>query len=108
MDPIPSLLKMVASLAVVIGVMFLVAYGVRRFWGTRLGLWRSEPLIQVISTAHFGAKRDIAVLQVGGAYLVVGMTATQISLLTTLDKLPVLLAPVPVSSAPEKMGGGAL
>jgi len=39
---------------------------------------------------------------------VVGMTATQISLLTTLDKLPVLLAPVPVSSAPEKMGGGAL
>ncbi len=88
MDPLSSLLKMAASLALVLGIMLLSAYLFKRFFGGRLGLFKSEPLIHVLATSHFGGKREIAVVEVGGVYLVVGITTNQISLLTKLDTLP--------------------
>ncbi len=88
MDPLSSLLKMAAALALVLGIMVLSAYLFKRFFGGRLGLFKAEPLIRVMAISHFGGKREIAVVEVGGTYLVVGMTTSQISLLTKLETLP--------------------
>ncbi len=89
-----SVLKMGGALALVLGIVLLTAYVAKRFLGPRLGMWRSEPLIRVIATTHLGAKREIAVVEVGETHLVVGITATQITLLAKLKKssLPVGLS----------------
>lgn len=81
-----SLLKMGGALAFVLALVFLAAYLAKRFLGPRLGMWRSEPLIRVLATAHLGSRREIAVVEVGGVHLVVGMTASQITLLAQLSQ----------------------
>jgi flagellar protein FliO/FliZ len=93
-DPFWNLVKVGASLLFVFGVMALTAYAAKRFLGSRLGLWRSQPLIQVLSTAYLGPKKEIAVIEVGKEYLVVGITPTQISLLTRLEEPPRPPAPI--------------
>ncbi len=88
MDPFWNLVKVGASLLLVLGIMALTAYAAKRFLGSRLGRWRAQPLIQVLSTAYLGPKKEIAVIEVGKEYLVVGITPTQISLLTRLEGPP--------------------
>jgi len=85
MDIVASLIKMGASLLVVIGLIALTAYGARRFFGDRLGAWRSRPAIHVLSRVSLGARKEVALLQVGDACLVVGVTPTQISMLTQVE-----------------------
>lgn len=91
MEPVLSFLKMGSSLVLVLGLMALTAYSAKRFLGSRLGLGRSASMIQVLATTYLDQKRQIAVIQVGGEYLVVGMTANQISLLTRLDNPPAVI-----------------
>ncbi len=88
MDPFWNLVKVGASLLLVLGIMALTAYAAKRFLGSRLGLWRAQPLIHVLATTYLGPKKEIAVIEVGKEYLVVGITATQISLLTRLEGPP--------------------
>ncbi|MBI3803011.1 MAG: flagellar biosynthetic protein FliO [Nitrospirae bacterium] len=94
MDPFWNLVKVGASLLLVLGIIALTAYAVKRFLGGRLGLWRTQPLIQVLSTTYLGPKKEIAVIEVGKEYLVVGITATQISLLTRLEGPPLPAKPI--------------
>jgi flagellar protein FliO/FliZ len=86
MLPLSSVLKMGGALALVLGVVLLTAYLAKRFLGARLGMWRSEPLIRVLATTPLGSRREIAVVEVGGKHLVVGVTASQITLLAQLDE----------------------
>lgn len=89
MDPFWNLVKVGASLLLVLGIIALTAYAAKRFLGSRLGLWRAQPLIQVLATTYLGPKKEIAVIEVGKEYLVIGITPTQISLLTRLEEPPV-------------------
>ncbi|HET6464963.1 MAG TPA: flagellar biosynthetic protein FliO [Nitrospiria bacterium] len=86
MELAASVFKMGASLLVVIGLIALTAYAARRFFGDRLGRWRSGPAIQVLSRAYLGGRKEIALIEVGEAYLVVGITPGQISMLTRLRR----------------------
>jgi len=86
MDLVSSLVKMGASLLVVVGLIALTAYGARRFFGERLGVWRSRPAIHVLSRVSLGARKEVALLQVGETCLVVGVTPTQISMLTQMER----------------------
>ena len=88
MDPASSLLKMASALLLVLGLIGLAAYGARRF-RSRLGRWRDEPLVHVLSTVYLSPKSAVSLIEVRGAHLVVGVTPQQISLLTRLDAAPV-------------------
>ncbi|MFY9268933.1 MAG: flagellar biosynthetic protein FliO [Candidatus Manganitrophaceae bacterium] len=93
MDLLSNFFKMIAALIVVLGIMAMITVAARRFlgggWGGgRWGGWRSRPLIRVLSATSLGPKKEIALIEVGKDYLVVGITPTQISLLTRLDRLP--------------------
>ncbi len=83
-----SVLRMLAALAFVLGGIVLLAYLAKRFYGSRLGLSGRGPLLRVVSIARLGTNREVAVIEVGGAFLVIGVTANQITLLTRLDALP--------------------
>jgi len=87
-DPLSSLVKMISSLLIVLALILLIAYLVRRFLNARPGRWRSAPMIQLLSTTYLGAKRQISVIEVGQEYLVVGVTPNQISLITKLEQSP--------------------
>jgi len=87
-DPLSSLVKMLSSLLIVLALILLFAYLVKRFLGSRPGRWRSEPMIQLLSTTYLGPKRQISVIEVGQEYLVVGVTPNQISLITRLEHSP--------------------
>jgi len=100
-DPFWNLVKVGASLLLVLGIMALTAYAAKRFLGSKLGLWRSQPLIQVLATTYLGPKKEIAVIEVGKEYLVVGITPTQISLLTRLEEPPFPKASIETSGGPR-------
>ncbi len=86
MEALFGLLKMGGALLVVLGAIATTAYLAKRFVYPRLGL-RDAP-IQVLATSYLGAKKQIALIEVGGIYLLVGVTPNQISLLTQMDKFP--------------------
>jgi flagellar protein FliO/FliZ len=86
MDMLIVFLKMAGSLLVVLGGIALTAYLAKRFVYPRLGL-KSSP-IQVLATSHLGQRKQISLIEVGGVYLLVGVTASQITLLTQMDKFP--------------------
>ncbi len=84
MNPL-SVVQWAGSLALVLGLIFLAAYAAKRFLPSHLGMWRSEPLIRVLSRVRLGTRQEVAVLDVCGTCLVVGVTATHITLLVRLE-----------------------
>jgi len=85
-DPFSSLVKMTSSLLIVLGLILFVAFVAKRILRSGFSRWRTAPLIQVLSTAYLGPKREISIIEVGSEYLVVGITPNQISLITRLER----------------------
>lgn len=79
---------MVSSLLLVLGMIALIVYGARRFLGLRMGAWRPGGPIRVLSRSYLGVKKEVALIEVGGEYLLLGITPDSISLLTRFDKPP--------------------
>jgi flagellar protein FliO/FliZ len=107
--------RLIASLAVVVGLMLLLAKLVGKRYGARAG----AP-VQVLHRQPLSRSASVAVITVGSRVLVVGTTDHQVSLLTELDPeeleveldLPaeVALDADESSDAPERLpaAGGAL
>ena len=74
------IIRLVASLAVVVGLMLLLA----RFMGKRYGA-RAGAQVQVLHRQPLSRSSSVAVITVGSRVLVVGTTDHQVSLLTELD-----------------------
>ncbi|QBX55229.1 hypothetical protein EXE58_07040 [Nocardioides seonyuensis] len=74
------IIRLVASLAVVVGLMLLLA----RFMGKRYGGRAGAP-VQVLHRQPLSRSSSVAVITVGSRVLVVGTTDHQVSLLTELD-----------------------
>jgi len=87
-DPFASLVKMLSSLLLVLALIVAITFGVRRFLRSRFSHWKTAPLVQVLSTAYLGPKKEISIISVGEQYLVLGVTPNQISLLTRLEHAP--------------------
>lgn len=94
MDLWPSVLKMAASLAVVLGLMALAATIAKRAFGSRLGSWGATSTVRVLGTHPLGGRREIAVVAVEGERLVLGLTPTSVSLLARLEPRAVETHPV--------------
>lgn len=74
------IIRLVASLAVVVGLMLLLA----RFVGKRYGARAGAP-VQVLHRQPLSRSSSVAVVTVGSRVLVVGTTDHQVSLLAELD-----------------------
>ena len=87
------IVRLVASLAVVVGLMLLLA----RFMGKRYGGRAGAP-VQVLHRQPLSRSSSVAVIAVGSRVLVVGTTDHQVSLLTELDPDELELTTVPLET----------
>ncbi len=78
-----TIFKTLGSLIIVVGIMLLLLFWIRKMGLVRPGS-RQENLITVLDSQMLAPKKQVSVLEVAGAYLVVGLTEQQITLLATL------------------------
>ena len=83
-DFLASLVKMISALAVVLGVMLAGLWAVRKLMKKTGAGVDDEQKIRVLSTRYLGPKSSIMLLDVLGSVIVVGVTGSQISMLTTI------------------------
>jgi len=80
-------LKTMAMLFLVLGLLVLVLYFMKRFLFLRRGA-KGDLLIKVLSSLHLSPKERIEVIEVSGEKIVLGVTPGNISFLTRLNDLP--------------------
>lgn len=78
-------LKTLAMLCIVIGVLILVLFLMRRFLSLREGPWQGQ-LIRVLSSYHVTPKERIVLIDVAGEKIVIGITPENITSLAKIDK----------------------
>ena len=93
------IIRLVASLAVVVGLMLLLARFVGKRYGTRAG----AP-VQVLHRQPLSRSSSVAVVTVGSRVLVVGTTDHQVSLLAELDPEELEVADVEDVDALDTVG----
>ncbi|WP_419663712.1 FliO: flagellar biosynthetic protein [Desulfosarcina variabilis str. Montpellier] len=84
-DMITTGLKMIAALGMVLAMILVLLYGLRKMASQRIGVTGGKR-IQVLENHYMGVKKSIALVQVPGKVLVVGLSADRINLLDTLDE----------------------
>jgi len=78
MDFWDSLVRTGSALAVVLGLMAVLAWGARRALGQRAGSAGAGPLVRVVASGYIGPRKTIALVSVAGDYLIVGATANDL------------------------------
>ncbi len=81
----PALLKMIAALALVLGIMIGLAFLVRRFF-QQAGLAAPDgSAINILTVKYLGPKSSIMIVDILGQAVVIGVTNQQMSYITTID-----------------------
>ena len=88
-DALSTTLQMLTALAIVLGGLFVVVYFMKRFLKRDAG-GPGNPLIRVIGSQYIGVKKNIALVEVPGTVLVIGVSNDNISLLTKIEDPNVL------------------
>jgi len=83
-DAISTTLQMLTALAIVLGGLLVVFYLLKRFLRRDAG-GPGNPLIRVIASQYIGVKKNIALVEVPGTVLVLGVSNDNISLLTKIE-----------------------
>ena len=80
---VSSGLRMITTLSLVLGLIFLLFFGFKKYVlkNTPFGAGK---LVQVLSTSFLAPKKNIALVEVAGEILVLGISDHNISLLTTI------------------------
>ena len=81
---LPSLFKMIAALALTLGVIIMTAYGFKKAMNKRTGGITDGELIKVLATKYLGPKNSIMLIEVLGNILLIGIAGGNISLLTEI------------------------
>lgn len=97
-------LKMVLSLGAVLLILWAAQRGVRRFMPSASVTGRNR-WIKVLGTHPLGIKKSIAMVQVPGAILVLGVGTEQIQLLTRIDD-PEVMAEVAAAQTAQPGAAG--
>ena len=79
-------IKTMAMLFLVLGLLVLVLYFMKRFLLLRRGA-KGDSLIKVLSSLHLSPKERIEVIEVSGEKIVLGVAPGSISFLTKLNDL---------------------
>ena len=80
-------LRTVAMLSIVLGLLVLVLYLMKRFLFINRGV-KGDLLIKILSSLHLSPKERIEVIEISGERIVLGITPGNITFLTKLDDLP--------------------
>ena len=80
------IIKMFSALLIVLGVMGLLTYLIKRYYPGMRNARGARPVIHVLGTVYLGSKRSIALIGVGNKQLVVGMTPSSMTLLASLKE----------------------
>ena len=88
-DMMATTLKMVAALALVLAVLGVFFYISKRVMRKDAGTAGGK-MIRVLASQYIGMKKNISLVQVPGAILVVGIAGDSIRLLTRIDDPEVL------------------
>lgn len=89
---VPSVGRLLFGLLVVLGLLMLCAWLIRRG-----GMTGQSGLIKIVSQCAVGTRERIVLVQIGEQQLLIGVTPQQISLLHTLTE-PVVAAAVPAGN----------
>lgn len=82
-DVLSSALQMLTALGIVVGGLLVVFYLLKRFLKRDAG--GKQRLIRVIASQYIGIKKNIALVEVPGTILVLGISNDKISLLTKIE-----------------------
>jgi flagellar protein FliO/FliZ len=82
-----SLAQMLGSLAVVLGLIYLVTHLSRRWLKGGVGLMRRQSYIRVVETRHMAPKKSLLLVEVAGEYLLLSNCSEGISLIKQIDML---------------------
>jgi flagellar protein FliO/FliZ len=88
-DALSITLQMLTALAIVVGGLLVAFYLMKRFLKRDAG-GSSNALIRVVANQYIGVKKNIALVEVPGTILVVGITNDRINLLTKIEDQSVL------------------
>jgi flagellar biosynthetic protein FliO len=88
-DLMSTALQMVTALGLVLGGLFVVFYLMRRLLKRDIG-GSKDQLIKVLANQYLGIKKNIALVEVPGAVLVIGISNDTISLLTKIEDSAIL------------------
>jgi flagellar protein FliO/FliZ len=79
-------LRTVAMLSIVLGLLVLVLYLMKRFLFINRGA-KGDLLIKILSSLHLSPKERIEVIEISGEKIVLGITPGSITFLTKLNDL---------------------
>lgn len=82
---LPSLLRLISALAVVVVCIYIGIFLLKRLLGKRYSGNRQLNVLEVLETTYVAPKKTVTLLRVGDKSVVVGMSENQISVLTELD-----------------------
>lgn len=85
-DLYASLLKMILALGILLALLFAGLFVFKRFMGKKIGIAGQNPGIKVVTSAYIGPKKSIALVDISGERIVVGITPNHISMLARLGK----------------------
>jgi flagellar protein FliO/FliZ len=85
LDVFASIIKMVAALALVLGLMIAAAYIMKKVMARAGSGAADEGIIKIVSTRYLGPKNSIMLLEVLGRIMVVGVSNHQMSMLATIS-----------------------
>lgn len=86
LDLVNTGLKTTAMLFIVLGLIVLVIYLMKRFMSP-MGKAKGDLLIKVVSSLHLSPKERVDVIEISGERIVLGIAPGSINFLTKLDHL---------------------
>lgn len=88
-DMLATAFKMLAALALVLGGLGIFFYFTRRVMRKNIGTSGGK-MIRVLASQYIGLKKNISLVEIPGAILVVGISGDTIRLLTKIDDKTIL------------------
>ena len=88
-DIIPTAIKMLTALGVVLGGMLVVYYFAKRILKRQVGNSKGK-MIRVLESSYIGVKKNISLVEIPGAILVLGITNDNISLLSKIENQEII------------------
>ena len=82
--PYMEMLKLGASLAVVLGLVAAAAWAFRRLMPRTSSMFSSQ-VLRVLARTHLGSRQMVSLVSVGGRLLVVGSTQASVTILAQID-----------------------
>ncbi|MBW1783779.1 MAG: flagellar biosynthetic protein FliO [Deltaproteobacteria bacterium] len=88
-DMITTALKMLIVFGVLLGGLVISLYFIKKVIRNKAGQ-SSGRMVKVLANSYIGVKKSIALVEVPGSILVLGITSEQIHLLTKIDDVEIM------------------